>query len=91
MIKKLVTRLDLKGLDALMLACGLIGGLAGSFIAVRSSEHKARQVEVENAVIAAASPHHEAPDRASDPVDAGAPERREVAEHAEHAEHEAEK
>jgi hypothetical protein len=81
MIKKLVTRLDLKGLDAVMLVAGLIGGLAGSFLAVRASEHRVNQVE--NAVISAAAEHHEAPEIASAFVDAGAPEPHGPAEHAE--------
>ena len=86
MMKKLVTRLDLKGLDVVMLVGGLVGGLVGSFVAVRASEHRAQQVELanENTAIVAAAPHHAASERASAPVDAGAPERHEVAEHAEH-------
>jgi hypothetical protein len=40
MIKKLITRIDLAPLDALMLLAGLLGGLGGAFLAVRASEHK---------------------------------------------------
>ena len=72
MIKKLVTRLDMKGLDAVMPVAGLIGGLAGSFLAVRASEHRAHQVE--NAVISAAAEPHEAPGIARAKVDARAAE-----------------
>ena len=90
MIKKLVTRLDMKGLDAVMLVAGLIGGLAGSFLAVRTSEH--RNHPAESAVITAAE-HHEAESKVSATVDAGAPEPHKVADHhavAAPAEHRAE-
>lgn len=78
MIKKLVTRLDMKGFDAVMLVAGMLGGLGGSFLAVRASEHRAHQVE--NAVIAAPTELHEVSAIASEKRDAGAPERREHAE-----------
>lgn len=60
MIKGLVTRLD-----AVMLVGGLIGGLAGSFLAVRVADHGTPHVEVVSPAAAAlpsvsASAPHEA-------------------------------
>lgn len=79
MMKKLLARLDVKRLDAVMLVAGLIGGLAGSFLAVRASEHKAHQLEIGAASVAAEL--HQASAVAAAERDAGAPGHRGIAEH----------
>jgi hypothetical protein len=74
MIKDLIQRIHLGPLDGLMLVAGLLGGLGGSFLAVRASEHRihsadlgvAAELSAESAVDAGATSPHEpaAPERA---------------------------